>query len=420
MLMAGWQLQTLSYTGDGVVGRAILTAFPLNSGIVAIWIVEAGAFSPKFRHNGAGMTGTATVGSSTISAGMITGFTATGFTVGTSGGVLGTVNTLGAFYTAIVLRDTTPDQKYMRIGTYAGLGTSGCTFTVSAALSPLGRRITTNTFLAGNVGQTFTVSGHGSYTLTEWTSAAAARMAPAFTGNLGTPITGTILGDDRLIVTGATPPWLPTHVWVFGRGAPYRGLEHSGDSSHDLAGEASKTATDQIQGFRTTSVIAGFEVGSDNNVNNSALTYHWVAFRFTAAHLAEGFFQSYTITGTTATPDRATVGFLPAVSMALRLVGAGAIRRRRQPQDLNLSSRSMAGTTDATAGITAHGPGTTLDLGENIAATGADIYGFAFGGPPDPGGTVYDGGPPLPDPCPITFPPGVSSASPGCAAPVLA
>src|SRR6267142_5897050 len=111
-------------------------------------VFQSAGFSPKMRHNGAGMTGTYTVGSTTNSAGMITVLESGGFHISTGGGVLGQLNAAGQSYTAVVMRDTTPTNKYLRVGSYTGSGTHGVNFTVSP-LSP--RKITANTFTAAYV-----------------------------------------------------------------------------------------------------------------------------------------------------------------------------------------------------------------------------------------------------------------------------
>lgn len=415
MALQGWQTQIIQYTGDGGAARTIPTAFPLDSGVVAAWIAQVSLFNPKFRHNGAGMPNTSTLGNSGYTAGMITGFTAAGLTVSNNtGGILGGVNEATRLYTAVILRDSTPDRKYMRVGTYVGLGTHGCNFTVSQLNH---RRITNNNFTAADVGLAFTSISSPSGTtfiLTSWTSATEATMFPEWDGNLNTPIAGTVISDNRVIITGSSPAWIPSHVWVWGRGVPYRSPQHVGDFSHDLSGEAGKTPTNQIQGFFGGGIAGGFIVGDDNNVNNVGLTYNWLAFRFNAAQLALGFFESYKIAGTAATVDRASLHTEPRVSYAARAVGASAVRRRRQPDHIGTDSVPNNGTPDdPNGGIVGHGPGLFVDLGQNIAAAGDDIYGFVFG-------PSYDGGGgPNPDPCPVNFPTGDAPAGSGCDAPVL-
>jgi hypothetical protein len=395
--VAHYQQAVVLYVGDGSVDRLIETPFPLDSGAVAIWIFEwRGAFvatSPKFRHNGPLMTETVVCDGALIQG--ITAFTAAGFVIDhqTVNGVSGSVNTLGNSYAAVVMRDSAPGGEILRVGTYAGAVTHSVTFWVLPG-GP-GTAIETNTFTPADVGLEFTVQGNPQvFTLTSWTSALAATMWPAWDGSRGNPITGATQVDNRLIVVGDAD-WVPTHVWVCGRGIVYRSDDFTGDSSLDLFGEIGKPTTNNIQGFVVAGDVAGFQIGTDNNVNDLTLTYHWLACRFTPAVLAYNFFRSFRITSTPAPIDQVTgLGFTPLVAIAMRY--GTTVRYRRQPQHTDTQSSTMEGFSNAAGGIDALGPG-TIDLGEDVAAVGPDVYGFAWA-PAD-----FDNSPTLPAGCPVSF-----------------
>lgn len=399
--MAHYQQAVVVYGGDNTIDRLIATPFPLDSGAVAIWIFEYKGTSvthnPKFRHNDPLMPDTCTVGNSGTSVG-ITAFTAEGFVIShqTTQGALGSVNGLGFSYAALVMRDSAPGGEILRVGTYAGSLSHSRQFQVPE-FGPF-TQITENTFTAADVGATFTAAaspGGLIFTLTSWSGPNAASMYPAwdgiYTGQTHTAITRV---DNRVIVVGDAD-WIPTHVWVWGRGVTYRSDDFTGDSSMALSGE-SKPVTNQIQGFVVAGDVAGFEIGTDNNVNGSSLTYYWLACRFSPAILARNFFRSFRITPTAAATDQVTgLGFTPLVAIAMRY-GAAA-RYRRQPQHTGTQSSVMDGSLNAVGGIDAMGVG-TLDLGEDVAAVGADVYGFAFA-PAD-----FDTSPPgLPAGCPVAF-----------------
>jgi hypothetical protein len=408
--VAHYQQAIVLYVGNGTVDRLIETPFPLDSGAVAIWIFEyngtAEATGPKFRHNDPLMMGTCDVGRSGTMVG-ITAFTAAGFTVSHQAvGAEGSVNTSGHAYAAVVMRDSAPGGEILRVGVYAGSQTHSATFEIPLA-GPL-TQIGANTFTAADVGYGFTSVGSPGglvFTLTSWSGPSAATMWPPWDGAIGNPIVAATQVDNRMIVVGDAD-WLPTHVWVFGRGVPYRSDDFTGDSSIALSGEF-KPMTNSIQRFLTAGAFAGFEIGTDNNVNGSTLTYYWLACRFTPSILAHNFFRSFRITPTAAPIDQVTgLGFLPLVAIALRY-GSGSTHARRQPQHTGTQSSSMGGTINAVGGIDALGLG-TIDLGEDLAAVGEDVYGFAFA----PGD--FNTNPTLPAGCPVSFSVPLTTQPDGC------
>ena len=115
-----WQQQVLTYTGTGAL-QSIPTNFALNTGVVMVWVFPqaTGTNVPCFRNSD--MPGTISGNSYPPDATHgIVSFLSTGFTVldNALNGI--DINILGHVYTAIVLSDTTSDNRYMIAGSYPG------------------------------------------------------------------------------------------------------------------------------------------------------------------------------------------------------------------------------------------------------------------------------------------------------------
>jgi hypothetical protein len=122
----GLNHQVIEYTGNGVVGRLILTDFPLDVGAVAVWIYPvlpagAGTATPPVVRTSADATNSWLDGTAGTSANFITSLTADGFTLG-AGDAFGKVNTSGTKYIAIVCSDISATNDLIRVGTYTGTG----------------------------------------------------------------------------------------------------------------------------------------------------------------------------------------------------------------------------------------------------------------------------------------------------------
>lgn len=121
-----FQQEIVNWTGDSVTNRLIATSFPLDSGVVAVTIIRrVGAFSLSLAHNGEVGT-TYRCGTTTEIATGVLAFEAGGFRVGTAA----EVNGGGLLYTAIIWRDSSADQRYLRTGAYAGDGVDNRAITV--------------------------------------------------------------------------------------------------------------------------------------------------------------------------------------------------------------------------------------------------------------------------------------------------
>ncbi len=372
-MLTTYQQEIVQWTGDGdAAPRLIPTSFALNTGVVAVWIFPQTVRAPLFRHSA--MTGTQLVGTSAAlsTTGGILSLAAGGFTVGPDDIPIGAyANELNRPYTAIVLRDSSVANEHLRVGSYAGFGNHARQITVTQGLTAIG----VNTLVAGEVGASFLHLGV-TYRIASWTSATVAELdipwVPAGVDVLQ-PIT--ILGDDRIIPIGNTNLTTnPTSaVWVFGRGVAFRSNDYLGDSSTSLALEA-KTTTDQIQGFTS----LGFIVGTDNNVNNIAATYYWMALSFTATQIANAFFQTFKVAGSVAGATVTGLGFTPTFAV-VREYGAGALGGQwRGPRHTGTTcSALMDEAPNAAGGIEAFGDG-TISLGADVAPAAATTYGWAW------------------------------------------
>jgi len=270
-----FDVRVVQYTGDGTANRAIssvqgaLPALDLTKGVVAIWIC-GGAASVQdencFRANHAAMTGTQIIGAGVNSADPshgIMSFTATGFTV-TDGSVAGFhfANKLNTLYTAVVLRDTTSDNRYLRTGRYTGTG-SAKTVTALGKVTPLthlwvwGRgTVYRSSEMAGDAAVTLAVEGQP----TTGKITALGALTPSFTigtdnnvNSNGAPYDYMALSADAYLLSqhvfasvtgvgGAAPPLalpIPFSIDIaFGRqftgnstGGVWRGQDHTGTDS---------------------------------------------------------------------------------------------------------------------------------------------------------------------------------------------
>lgn len=116
-----WEQQVVTWTGDGSSGRLIPTTLDLSTGAVAIWVFPQTTYNSLFRYrgaNGTAMVGTAGAFNPGDTLGGIMSFTASGFTVTDHTAVNTRPNTNLIQYTALVLRDSTSDNRYMRFATY--------------------------------------------------------------------------------------------------------------------------------------------------------------------------------------------------------------------------------------------------------------------------------------------------------------
>lgn len=375
-----YEQEVVRYVGDGTSARLIPTTFALDSGVVAVWVCDGVGAGQKglncFRHNQS-MAGTSIMGNSGYDTthGIMT-FVSGGFTV-TSGTLAGFpfANATGHKYTAIVLRDTTTDNRYVQVGTYQGIGSFNLSVNVdsldgsSCHVSGGGFSPAWNEFL-------FTYANPPFDFIFSYLSATTAILTPSATA-LG-PLTPLHYDGDNRTVPLATSPIPLSHLWIWGRGVAYRSTDFIGDASVSLASEAYPTA-DVIQAFAD----SAFSLGTQNNVNSNGLTYDYLALRFDAAFLAQHLFASFTSVGDAAPPTSVTgFGFTPAVAFGRwfsAVTGNGAIWRGL---DHAGTDSTFCGNFGATNDVPVQGI-SSLDAdgvtcGTDIAPTGDTFYGWAF------------------------------------------
>lgn len=128
--VAGWSHQIIEYVGDGVNDRLIETAFPLDSGRVAIFIYQVPASPSEVAEipvvRISAFADTYVDGVATEENDCIKTLTADGFTVGADN----KVNETGELHIAVVLRDSSVDGDFMRLGTYIASGVDDAVVTV--------------------------------------------------------------------------------------------------------------------------------------------------------------------------------------------------------------------------------------------------------------------------------------------------
>lgn len=134
-----YRQQVIQYTGDGTSNRLIPTALDLTVGNVVVWVqggtVAGDADIACMRHTG--MTTTNSISGDLGALIGITALQAAGFRV-TVGAFLGTpiVNATGIKYTAVIMQDTTSDNRYLSLGSYAGNDAVGRVIPVNGSSTP--------------------------------------------------------------------------------------------------------------------------------------------------------------------------------------------------------------------------------------------------------------------------------------------
>jgi len=367
-----FEQQVVTYTGDGTSNRLISTTFALNSGVVAVWIGGTGNDVNVFRANHAAMTGSRVIGSTTLQTTTgIMAFQAGGFTV-TAGNLVGTTfaNGAGVKYTAIVLRDSSSDNRYLRTGHYTGVGNFAQAMTVQA-----GSQNVSGVGFDPNWTGLVCSDASGTYVFTFVTSTTGTLDIGYLGATGGTNMN--FVADNRGILVNGVAVFPITHLWVWGRGVQYRSTEFSGDSSVGMAKEA-YPVTNAIQGFSSNV----FTLGTENNVNNNGTLYDYMALSVDASMLL--LFQSFKVTGTASPPVIASgLGFTPAAAFARQytVALAGALWRGADHLTTHSSYCGNAGgpIDDVATGITAIGSG-TVSCDTDIAPNGVDGYGWAFKG----------------------------------------
>lgn len=388
--------EIVAYTGDGTANRLIPTTLDLTQGKVVVWIF-GGVGTTKdiscFRHNDAGMPGTAVMGSTSLDTTHgIMSFGATGFTV-TDGSIVGVhfANKLNTKYRAVVMQDTTTDNRYLRIGSYTGLGSFGFGATVQAA-SP----VVTGSGFDPNWSGIVVTDVSGSYVWATISPTSGGLSAPYQGASGGT--TFTTSNDTRTVFVSGKQTAL-THVWIWGGNGVYRSSDFTGDSSVALP-LAAHAVTKMIEALGK----ASFQVGTNSDVNQNARAYYYAALAVDAPLQAKNLFASFKGTGTASPPAVISgLGFTPGIAVARQYTTAAAGAAWRGADHTGTDSDYCDGSGDiATQGVVALGAG-SVSIGSTIGPNGVDFYGWAWVG----GAWVIPGTfAPYPPPAPPYVPPG--------------
>ncbi len=414
-----FDLQVVTWTGDGTAGRLIPTTFDLTQGQVAVWVFPQTSGQSSFRYRG--MPGTALVQAPVSTTGGIMTFTASGFTVTDDAPSSVFVNFNTIKFTALVLRDTTTDNRYMRVGTYLGWPAVNGLFTANAD--------GTMTLAGGggvgaqNVGQAIAFTG--GINPASWNGVITAVTDATHFVASGTPAnntnyTGITTVAARTLAPGGTRAL--TQVWVFGRAsqAAFGSDDFTAPNSVSFGVEA-KALTTQI----TALLGAQFSIGTDNNVNGNALPYYYLAFAIPVGSAIRTLFRTFTVTGTGGVVQVTGLGFTPQFATAREFVSGTPVSAWRSPWHAGTTSTEFDLTALASGGIQAFGNG-TLDLGGTVAPNSTAVYGFAVAAsgsvstPVDPVYTLVPAPPYTPPGGPPGGPlsPGPSAGGVGCASTV--
>jgi len=280
--------EIVTWTGDGTANRLIPTSFALDSGVVAIWGVGGANGNGTgdanfFRHNGSMMTGTAVagIGSNPLADGIVD-FVAGGFHVSAGASSLTYANTSGVSYVAVVCKDSTFDNRYMRVGSYVGLGSSALSVLATHGSSVV-NYFSGIVFDPSMSGIQVTDGSANTYIFT-YVSSTVGSISPAYIPATSNPVTLTFAGGTRTVnapSAGTANPVALTHVWVWGSGVCYKSTDIPSTTSVDLQAGASGSVpvTTMITGFTATD---GFTVvdaaGANQSVNTNNRKYNFMAF----------------------------------------------------------------------------------------------------------------------------------------------
>jgi len=413
-----YEQDVVFWTGDGASNKLIATAFSLATGVIAIWgcggIDKTGLSQVNFfRHNDPSMAGTQICGiaNNPFPTEGVMSFEAGGFRVspGSEGGDFG--NTNNVEYCAIVIRDTTNDNRYLKRGTYLGL--AGAVF---QAFVTNGSGAVT---YFGGIGWTpyidglEVVDGSGSY-IFSYGSPTTGTLTPNYAGATGLGFFTVPAGAGaRVIPVGSVGPI--THAWVWNGLTVYKSTDIPGSDSVELAGGGSG------QGPSSTMITAlgatDFTVGADLNEVNKL--YNYMTLCADAGFLAHLLFMSFAGVSTNAPIVVTPIGFTPSVAFARQgspIFTAGGLWRAFTQAITALTSIfcGVIGTNNNndTDGITDIGVDSiTLGVQATGIVPGDPFWGWAWApGSFDVGGGSGPAGPPY---NPILIQPGEFSPNGG-------
>lgn len=401
--VGSWDQQVIQYTGTGVNGAHINTTFPLDTvgARVAIWVFSQGADIAVFRHNA--MPGSTYAVQPISTLGGIMTFDSTGFTIADNAGQNIFTNRVGIHYTALVMRDTTSDFRYMRLGDYpTWKATSVINQIAAGSHTAFGQSSPPSNNDTGitveNLGQTLFAGGLGNIVPTNIISTksyAFSGPAPGSLGNFG--IDAVVV--TRVIQTGGILP--VSQVWLFNRPQrqPFGSLEFVTPNSVSFGPPSG--ASDTI----VTSLGAGvFGIGLDDSANGSNQGhYYFVAFSIPVGDPVRNLFTTYSVIGSGGVVG-VVLGFSPAFVAGRPITPGSPSSVWRGPWHTGTQSTRFDQTalgTDGIVAMTANG----FQMGPTSAPAGITTYGWAMAGSGSvavntfalvPGGSAPSGGPVIP------------------------
>lgn len=195
---------------------------------------------------------------------------------------------------------------------------------------------------------------------------------------------GNYTGNSTAIGTAAraiTTPFQPAHVWVWGTDVRYRSIDFTGDDSVNLTERAVSGFAGHVTAFGSTDFTVKHNAADGDSVNLNGFAYFWVAFS-SLVQAENTFFRSFKVTGTAGADQATGIGFTPSIAVAKRHTSGGAFAAEfKGPDQAGTTSALCDGTStvNPSGGIDALGVG-TVSIGNDIAANGVDVYGFAFVG----------------------------------------
>ena len=121
-----WNQAVFTYIGTGVNGTLVPTPFSIDptTCTACVWVFPQATFQPSFRHSGMS-NGSVMASSALVPGSGITAFGSGGFLVTDNNGQQINVNQLSSHYTAVVIADSTSNNRYLRVGDYAGNAVGG-------------------------------------------------------------------------------------------------------------------------------------------------------------------------------------------------------------------------------------------------------------------------------------------------------
>lgn len=380
-----YEQAVVSWTGDSVGGRLIPTTFPLDSGLVVVWVFSLGPHggTPVFRHSM--MSVSSRQAGATSATGGITSLTSGGFTVAddTVNGLV--TNFLNSKYVAIVLRDTTwngmtvqgtKHGRYLAIGTYTGAATH--TFTPNVIPGdPYFYFLSGFGWTADDNGRNYTIASPPDSGIFSYISSTLGAGSHLWGGTAG-QVSGSLIAAGKQLRSGfADYPFLGLSnrmAYIEGSNGIYRPDTFVGDKSTWLEQVAlgGTGFVDKITALNSGGAIV---LGASTDVNSAAHNYYWFAL---STAIPSTMFSLFHAVGT-GSPITIALPLDPSFVMSRIDDTAQQGADWRGPTHLAGESSPWTYGVGASQRITGFGTG-TVTLGAFGAPSGKSVDGFALTG----------------------------------------